>query len=166
MDEDTHAESPLEDVFRHHHRDLVRLAYLLLGDARDAEEAVQDAYFRVERAVQRADGVDGALPYVRAAVVNACRSRLRRRVVVRRFPPAPAPRGALPDEEAVAGDQHRHVAAAVRQLPRRQRECLVLRYYVELSDGDIARTLGISVGSVKTHVHRGLAALADRLEER
>ena len=165
VDEDTRAGSALEEVFRRHHRDLVRVAYLLLGDARDAEEAVQEAYFRVERRAQRAGNLDAALPYVRAAVVNVCRSGLRRRIVASRSPLRAVPDAATPDEEVVAREEHRAVAEAVRRLPRRQRESLVLRYYLELTDAEIAQILGVTVGSVKTHLHRGMAALGKVLEE-
>lgn len=158
--------STLVDVFRAHHGSLVRTAYLLLGDIRDAEEAVQEAYFRVERATQRARSVDVALPYVRTAVLNVCRSGLRRRLVARRRPAAPAPDAPPPDEQVVVRDERRAVVAAVRALPGRQRECLVLRFYLDLSESAIADTLGISIGSVKTHVHRGMTALGELLEER
>jgi RNA polymerase sigma-70 factor (sigma-E family) len=153
-------------VFRDHHRSLVRTAYLLLGDAGDAEEAVQEAYFRVERAVQRSSSVDVALPYVRTAVLNVCRSGLRRRVVALRRPHDRPLDVASAEEGVLAGAEGAAVAAALRRLPARQRECLVLRYYAELSEAEIASTLGISAGSVKTHAHRGLAALSHLLEDR
>jgi RNA polymerase sigma-70 factor (sigma-E family) len=157
--------SLLEDIFRHHHLSLVRSAYLLLGDRNEAEEAVQEAYFRVERAAQRSGSVGIALPYVRAAMVNVCRSGLRRRVVAFRRPPRPSPDATSAEEAAVARSGSVAVVAALRLLPARQRECLVLRYYDDLSETEIASTLGISNGSVKTHVHRGLAALSHVLGE-
>ena len=153
-------------VFREHHRALVRTAYLLLGDVGDAEEAVQEAYFRVERAVQRSESVEVALPYVRTAVLNVCRSGLRRRVVALRRPADQPSDVASAEEGVLAGAEGAAVAAALRRLPGRQRECLVLRYYADLSEAEIASTLGISAGSVKTHAHRGLAALAQLLEDR
>ena len=158
--------SALAEVFRRHHRALVRSAYLLLGDASDAEEAVQEAYFRVQRAVQRAGTVDAALPYVRAAVLNVCRSGLRRRVVALRRRPDSAPDAMSAEAHAIQHEDHAEIADALRRLPARQRECLVLRYYLDLSEAEIAATLDISPGSVKTHVHRGLASLGHRLEDR
>jgi RNA polymerase sigma factor (sigma-70 family) len=84
-----------------------------------------------------------------------------RRVALRRVAPAsPAPLG--PDERAVQRDDERRVARAVAGLPQRQRECLVLRYWLDLSEREIADTLEVSVGSVKTHVHRALASVASQ----
>jgi RNA polymerase sigma factor (sigma-70 family) len=99
-------------------------------------------------------------------VLNVCRSGLRRRVVALRRPDD-RPRDAASAEDGVlAGAEGAAVVAALRRLPARQRECLVLRYYADLSEAEIASTLGISNGSVKTHVHRGLAALSHLLEDR
>src|SRR5688500_6100638 len=114
-------------VFREHHRSLVRTAYLLLGDTGDAEEAVQEAYFRVERAVQRSSSVEVALPYVRTAVLNVCRSGLRRRVMASRRPGGRAVDVASAEDGVLAGVEGAAVVAALRSLPGRQRECLVLR---------------------------------------
>lgn len=154
----------LDAVYRSQHRSLVRMARLLLDDVESAEEAVQDAYLKVHRRIEHAGSPDAAVPYVRAAVLNAARSRLRRRRVARAHPPVPAADAASAEERAVVAEDHREVVAAVRALPDRQRECLVLRYYLDLPDAEIARTLGISVGSVKTHIFRGTAAVAARLE--
>ena len=159
-------ESMLALVFRHHHLALVRIAFLLLADREDAEEAVQEAYFRVERAVQRSGSVDAALPYVRTAVVNVCRSRRRRRLVALRHPVRPGVDTESAEAGMLANHERTAVIAGLRSLSTRQRECLVLRYYADLSEAEIAATLGISPGAVKTHAHRGLAALARLLEER
>ena len=106
------------------------------------------------------------MTYLRATVMNLARSRMRRRLVARRRV-EPTVRPAMSAEEhVVLLDDQQEVLDAVRSLPRRQRECLVLRYYLDLSEAEIASTLGISNGSVKSHSHRGLAALAQRLEER
>jgi RNA polymerase sigma-70 factor (sigma-E family) len=145
---------------------LVRLASLLLHDPVDAEEVVQDAFIQAHLAWDRLRDPAKALPYLRSAVLNGARSRLRHRKVVQRFERGPAPLGPSPEEAVEANDDRRRVMAALRSLPDRQRECLVLRYYLELSEAEIAATLGISAGSVKTHAHRGLAALAARMEER
>jgi RNA polymerase sigma-70 factor (sigma-E family) len=159
-------EPVLARLFRSHHLHLVRIAFLLLGSRDDAEEAVQEAYFRVERAVQRCDSVEVALPYVRTAVLNVCRSGLRRRMVARRAPGDRSLHSASAEDRVVALDEGAAVVDALRRLPARQRECLVLRHYADLSEAEIASTLGISAGSVKTHAHRGLAGLAHLLEER
>ena len=104
------------------------------------------------------------LAYLRRTVINLSHGHHRHLRVVRRQP-APTP-GTSPaaDVDAVRRDGQRQVAVAVRALPTRQRDCIVLRFYADLSDTEIADTLGISAGSVKTHLHRARAALADRLE--
>jgi len=153
----------LRDLYREHRSALVRLAALLVGD--EAEEVVHDAFVRTHVAWDRLQDPDRALSYLRSAVLNGARSRLRHlRVVDRTRLTSPGP-GQSAEAMAMAGEDHRRVIAALRSLPTRQRECLALRYYLDLSEAEIAATLGISSGSVKTHVHRGLAALADRLEE-
>jgi RNA polymerase sigma-70 factor (sigma-E family) len=155
--------SSLADLYREHRQTLVRLASLLLHEPADAEEVVQDAFLKAYLAWGRIREPDKALAYLRSAVLNGARSRLRHLRVVARTP-LESPRSVEADGEAA--DDRRRILAAVRSLPARQRECLALRYYLELSETEIATTLGISTGSVKTHVHRGLAALARRLEDR
>ncbi len=102
--------------------------------------------------------------YLRSAVLNGARSHLRHRRMARRHvQPVPGP-SAGPEADPLAGD-HDRVLVALRSLPDRQRAVLALRYYLDLPEAEIARTLGISAGSVKTHAHRGLATLAERLED-
>lgn len=153
----------LSALHQEHYRSLVRLACVLLDEQGAGEEVVQEAFVRVHRAWAQ---VDQPLIYLRATVMNLARSRMRRRLVARRRV-EPVVRPAMSAEEHVVllSDQQ-EVLDAVRALPRRQRECLVLRYYLELSEAEIASTLGISNGSVKSHSHRGLKALAARLEGR
>jgi RNA polymerase sigma-70 factor (sigma-E family) len=149
--------SALAELYRVHAQSLVRLAALLVDDVGTAEEIVQDAFVLVHR---RWAHVDKPEQYVRKSVVNLSRSRLRRRLVALRHPPVHVPDA--PPPEDLAEDQSR-VLAALRSLPRRQREVLVLRYWSELTEAEIAATLGISNGSVKTHAHRGLAAIESAL---
>jgi RNA polymerase sigma-70 factor (sigma-E family) len=156
----------LGDLFRAHHGPLVRTATLLLGDAGVAEEIVQDAYVKLHGALHRLRQPEASVAYLRATVVNLARSRLRRYRVIRRHPPLPPPPAPGAEEGAVLSEDHREVVAALSTLPRRQRECLVLRFYLGLSEADIAGSLSISTGSVKTHTSRGLAALSARLEDR
>ena len=147
-------------LFEEHHEPLVRLARLLVDDRGSGEEVVQDAFVRVYRRWGR---IDDPVRYLRRAVVNGARSRLRHRAVVRRYV-APAVRAApAAEDEVVRLAEHAAVLAAVRDLPRRQRECLVLRYFADLTEADIAATLGISAGSVKSHASRGIAALGRAL---
>lgn len=102
--------------------------------------------------------------YLRATVLNLARSGLRRQLVARRHAPTPERDAAAAEDAVMLREEHREVLAALRSLPRRQRECLALRYYLDLPEAEIAGTLGISTGSVKSHTHRGLAALASKLE--
>jgi RNA polymerase sigma-70 factor, sigma-E family len=153
----------LRDLYREHRAPLVRLAALLVGD--EAEEVVHDAFVRTHLAWDRLKEPERALSYLRSVVLNGARSRLRHLRVVERTALAPPGVGASAEAAAMAGEEHRRVVAALRSLPGRQKECLALRYYLDLSESEIAAALGISPGSVKTHVHRGLAALAELLEE-
>lgn len=153
----------LRGLYREHRVELVRLAALLVGD--EAEEVVHDAFVRTHLAWGRLRDPDRALSYLRSAVLNGARSRLRHRKVVDRTRLGRPGPGESAEATAMAGEEHRRVVAALRSLPTRQRECLALRYYLDLSEAEIAAALRISRGSVKTHVHRGLAALAERLEE-
>jgi RNA polymerase sigma-70 factor (sigma-E family) len=158
------AVADLESVYRDEYRSLVRLASLLLDDLGTCEEVVQDAFVQVWVRGPGLREPDRLPAYLRSAVLNGARSQLRRRIIRRRHltaAPDPAPAA---ETTALAGDPTREVLAALRALPERQREVLALRYYLDLSEADIATTLGISPGSVKTHAHRGLATLAQRLE--
>ena len=108
------------------------------------------------------------LPYVRAAVLNGCRSVLRRRAVARRVGAAQAGTShpaKSAENEVILSEDRREVLAALARLPRRRREVLVLRYYLGLSEAEIAAVLGISPGTVKSTAARGLAALARDLGE-
>ena len=156
-------------VFRAHHAELVRLAVLLLGDRPSAEDVVQDVFARLCGRDLLPEG-DGALAYVRAAVLNRCRSALRRRALARRIGGARELPGwdatqQSAEHEAILAEDRRQVLAALARLPARRREVLVLRYYAGLSEAEIAATLGISTGTVKSTAARGLAALARALKE-
>jgi RNA polymerase sigma-70 factor (sigma-E family) len=153
----------LEELFRAHATALLRLAVLLTGDRAQAEELVQEAFLRYHRS--GASPRPGAeLAYLRRTVVNLSHGLHRRLGVVRRLVPERPAVVDSPEADALARDQRLDVLAAVRALPERQRSCIVLRYYAELSDAEIADALGVSAGSVKTHLHRARAALAERLE--
>jgi RNA polymerase sigma-70 factor (sigma-E family) len=153
----------LAELHREHYARLVRLACLLVDERGAGEEVVQEAFVRVYRSWPR---VEQPLTYLRSTVMNLARSRMRHRLVVRRRVEPMTPPGLSPEERAVLLDDHQEVLDAMRTLPRRQHECLVLRYYLDLSEAEIAAALGISNGSVKSHSSRGLAALARQLEER
>jgi RNA polymerase sigma-70 factor (sigma-E family) len=150
-------EEALACLYRAEYRSLVRLACLLLDDRGAGEDTVQEAFVRLHRHWAR---VRDAPAYLRSTVVNLARSRLRKRLVARRHRPTPRPDAVSAEAQAILSEQQREVIAALRGLPRRQRQCLALRYYLGLSEAEIAATLGISAGSVKSHTHRGVAALA------
>jgi len=155
----------VEALFRAEYRSLVRLASLLVGDREASEEIVQDAFVRLQLRWGGLRDASRAPAWLRSAVLNGARSRLRRRGVRRRYEPAAGAARPGPDAAAVADDEHRRVIEALRTLPVRQREAIVLRFYEELSEAETAAAMGVSAGSVKTHVHRGLAALAHVLED-
>ena len=145
-------------LFADHYKDLVRLASLLLDDVESCEEVVQDAFVKMHTLKTRPEpGKEAA--YLRSVVMNGARSRMRRRMVRRRtLPDAPVP-AASAESGALDRLQSDALIDAVRSLPRRQSEVLTLRYYLDLSEAEIADALGISRGSVKTHASRGLASL-------
>ena len=153
----------LDGLFRDHATPLLRLGVVLTGDRALAEELVQEAFVRFSQS--RSTPAPGAeRTYLRRIVVNLSHAHHRHLRVVRgRRPDAPGT-AAPAEQEAIRRDGERVVAEAVRALPDRQRDCVVLRYYADLGDAEIAATLGISAGSVKTHLHRARAALAQRLE--
>ena len=164
------ADGRLADLFRLHHAALVRLAVLLVQDQPTAEDAVQDVYLKLQtrRGVLGRESED--LAYIRACVLNRCRSVLRHRKVVSRAghvigPLADLGVGDSAESLAIKAEERRLVLVALADLPTRRREVLVLRYYVGLTEAEIARTLGISQGSVKSAAARGIAALAKALGE-
>ena len=165
----TGADAAVAALYDEHFGRLVGVARLLLDDRRDAEDVVQEAFIRLRTGWSRVREHDKAEAYLRSTVLNLARSGLRRRAVSRRRDPEHTARLTLvspaADETAVLNDEHRLVVEALRLLSRRQRECLVLRYYLDLTEAEIARALDVSPGSVKTHVHRGMAALAETLED-
>ena len=155
------ASSAVTDLFRSHHLELVRLALLMTGDLAAAEDVVQDAFEQLHRRWPSLRQQGSGLAYVRSSVLNGCRSVHRRAAVARKHAPRLAePPGGRGDEPASAADDRGELAAALRLLPRRQREVLVLRYYLDLDVAEIAGTLGISPSTVRATSTRGLAALA------
>jgi RNA polymerase sigma-70 factor (ECF subfamily) len=145
---------------------LVRLARVFCDDRNAAEDLVQEAFIRLHRSAGSIRDLGRAPAFLRSIVINLARDHNRRGLMSLRHrasaePPVPP---MAPDERAVRHDEDDEVLAALRTLPDRQRVCLVLHYYEELSIGEVAETLRISTNSVKTHCRRGLAALESRLE--
>jgi RNA polymerase sigma-70 factor (sigma-E family) len=161
------ADDALEQLYDENYVRLVRLAVLLLGDTGRAEEVVQDSFVAVYRRMRRAggDAVTNAPAYLRQTVVNRSRSALRHLKVVAQHATEAPSHAAGADDDLLHGVRRRQVIDALARLPRRQREVLVLRHYLDLSEREIAETLRISTGTVKSHASRGAAALRRNLSQ-
>jgi RNA polymerase sigma-70 factor (sigma-E family) len=153
------------EIYTGHYNQLVRLAVLLVHDLQTAEEVVQDAFEAMHLAWRRLRDSEKALSYLRQTVVNRSRSVLRHRKVVDMHAPKPAPDEPSAEHAALALLERSAVAEALRSLPLRQREAIVLRYYADFSEADIAAAMGISRGAVKSHTARAMAALKSILEQ-
>jgi RNA polymerase sigma-70 factor (sigma-E family) len=153
----------LSGLFAAHYDGLLRLAVLLV-DGATAEDVVQDAFARLYASWRRLKDPDKALPYLRSCVINGARSRLRRNTTAARYDAPQAGVVASAEDAALGRADADEMLPALDRLPRRQREVLVLRYYLDLTEAAIADTLGISPGSVKQHASRGIAALSRSLE--
>jgi RNA polymerase sigma-70 factor (sigma-E family) len=156
------ASGSVTDLFREHHLELVRLALVMVGDLATAEDVVQDAFERLHRRWPRLSEPEHGLGYVRSSVLNGCRSVHRRAAVARKHEPQLVRLGADTGPEANAADRS-ELANALRSLPRRQREVLVLRYYLDLDVAEIASTLRIAPSAVRSTCTRALAALSTAL---
>ncbi|MEU9157838.1 sigma-70 family RNA polymerase sigma factor [Streptomyces sp. NPDC048417] len=163
---DGEEDSPtLADLYRTRRLDMVRLAVFLVDDLHTAEDVVQDAFAAVcRRHGERLDDLQDAHAYLHTAVVNAARSVLRRRRTARAYTPPYEGLGAPVDELLLLAEEHRQVFDALAQLTERQREVLVLRYWSDLTEAQIAETLGVSRGTVKSTASRALATLEKLLE--
>lgn len=166
QDEQGEAEDAAQAVtalYREHALGLTRLAFLMLGDQHAAEDVVQDAFCGLYRAWDRLPTHDNMVGYVRVSVLNGCRSVLRR---ARRAPrPAAVPHALSAEADALAGEEQRAAVAAVRGLPPRQREVLVLRYFADLTEAETAEAMRVSRGTVKSTTARALAAVGRMLRE-
>jgi RNA polymerase sigma-70 factor (sigma-E family) len=155
-------ENEVSMLYARHRLALVRLAVLLVDDQASAEDVVQDAFVGLHRHRGQLRDPEAAVGYLRTSVVNGARSALRRRGTQRRF----LQRRIVPEypEEAYSAvllaDEHRAVLRAVRNLPQRPQEVLALRYWSNLTEAEIAQTLGISRGAVKSQASRAI----DKLE--
>ena len=152
------------ELYTVQYKALVRLAAMLVRDTSTAEEVVQDAFIAMHDGWHRLKDAEKALAYLRQAVVNRSRSVLRHRMVVEKNAPKPAPDMPSAEHGAMALLERSAVIAALRDLPERQREAIVLRYYADLSEADIAAAMRISRGAVKSHTARAMASLKAALE--
>jgi RNA polymerase sigma-70 factor (sigma-E family) len=147
---------------------LIRMAYVVLGDLPSAEDVVQEAFYGLYRRWDRLTDTAGATYYVRTSVLNGCRSALRRRASRRRLlqhEPVADPPAVSAESVVLGGEEREDVIRALRRLPDRQREVLVLRFYAELPDEQIARVMGIRPGTVRSTAFRALDALGRALKE-
>jgi RNA polymerase sigma-70 factor (sigma-E family) len=161
-------DAAVAELFAAHHRRLVGLAALLVDDRGTAEDVVQDAFAGLYRGWRRLRDPNAAVAYLNRAVVNGARDSLRRRrrsgTALLRMVPQPEELGSAEREAVTHADEDR-LWRAVTALPDRQRQVLVLRYYLDRSEAEIAQTLAISRGSVKKHTSRALASLATHRED-
>jgi RNA polymerase sigma-70 factor (sigma-E family) len=158
------ADRAVTAIYSEHYRSLVRLAAFLVRDNATAEEVVQDSFVAMHGAWRRLRDTDKALSYLRQSVVNRSRSVLRHRIVVDKNTPKPPPDMPSAEHGAIIQLERSAVVTALRALPERQREALVLRYYGDMSEAQIASVMGISRGAVKSHTARAMSALRTVLE--
>ncbi|MER5201805.1 SigE family RNA polymerase sigma factor [Streptomyces sp. NPDC002825] len=149
----------LTETYRAHYRSLLGLAALLLDDTASCEDVVQEAFIRVHSARKRVREPEKTLAYLRQTVVNLSRSALRRRILGLKLLSKPMPDMASAEEGAYEQLEREDLIKAMRGLQRRQREVLALRYFSDMTEVQVAETLGISLGSVKAYGSRGIAAL-------
>jgi len=153
------ADQSLTEIYSTEYDSLVRMAASLVSDIDTAEDVVQDSIVAMHGAWPQLRDNDKVLAYVRQSVMNRARSVIRRRMVVDRHPPKPEPDAPSAEYSALIELERSAVISALQLLPQRQREVLVLRFYLGLREGQIAATMGISRGTVKAHIRRAMAAL-------
>jgi len=152
-----------EQLFHTHFRAMVRLAAMLGAD--DPEDTAQEAFVRLHGRARALRDPHAAVGYLRTTVVNLTRSRQRHLSVVRRHPEESPPEVTSAEHDVVRREAGRDLVAAIGRLSPRHREALVLRYWLDLSEAEMADAMGVSRGTVKAHVSRGLAALAALMED-
>ncbi|MFJ1808626.1 MULTISPECIES: SigE family RNA polymerase sigma factor [unclassified Streptomyces] len=154
----------LTETYRAHYRSLLGLAALLLDDTASCEDVVQEAFIRVHSARKRVRDPEKTLAYLRQTVVNLSRSALRRRILGLKLLSKPMPDMASAEEGAYDQLERDSLIKAMKGLQRRQREVLVLRYFADMTEAQVAEALGVSLGSVKAYGSRGIAALRIAME--
>ena len=163
------AEAAVTAIYQAHALGLIRLAHIMLGDRPSAEDVVQEAFCGLYRRWSHLSDTGSALSYLRTSVLNGCRSVLRRRTGQRAQPGDGRPGDGRPAASAeaavISGEDRREVMRALRRLPTRQREALVLRYYLDLSPEEAATVMGIGPSSVRSATHRALSSLGHMLKE-
>jgi RNA polymerase sigma factor (sigma-70 family) len=151
-----------QQLFHGHFVSMTRLAAMLGAD--DPEDVAQEAFVRLHRRRRTLRDSHASIGYVRTTVVNLSRSRVRHLAVVRRNPPTASRDAESAERQAVRREDARELIAALGRLSTRHREALVLRYWLDLSEAEMADAMGVSRGTVKAHVSRGLDALSTLME--
>ena len=141
-----------DELYLAQYAPMVRLAHALVDTRQRAEEVVQDAFAAV---YERFDGIADPVAYLRVCVLNNCRRALRRRALRRRTP--------VPPTDAHDELGYNHTLDAIRRLPHKQRSMVVLRYDLQLTDAEIAATLGVPIGTVKSTLFRALTTLREEI---
>jgi len=159
------ADQALAALYSEHYRSLVRMAAFLVRDTDTAQEVVQGSFVAMHQGWRRLRDSDKALSYLRQSIVSRSRSVLRHETAVNGNTPEPPPGMPSAEHGAILQLERPAIMAAVRELPARQREALVLRYYGDLSETQIAAVMGISRRAARSHTVRALAALQAVLEE-
>ncbi len=154
----------IDDLYRSHRMGMVRLAILLVDDLQSAEDVVQEAFAGLYKNWSSLRDRRAAIGYLRMAVVNGSRSMLRRRRTARAYVPPDAGTARSAESLAMMSAEHQAVVVALADLPERQREVLVLRYYGGLSEAEIAEATGLARGTVKSTASRAIAKLTDAME--
>jgi RNA polymerase sigma-70 factor (sigma-E family) len=159
----SHPADAVAALFTAHYTRLLRVAAVLMSEPWAAEDVVQDAFVGLYLGWDRLRNSEAAAGYLHRSVVNAARSQIRRRTVARRHQPTTLLDERSAEDAALARWRGGPLVAALRALPTREREVVLLRYYLDLSERQTAAALGLSVGSVKAYGSRGLAALREVL---
>jgi RNA polymerase sigma-70 factor (sigma-E family) len=164
LDQDDVTGAALSSLYRAHALNLTRLAHVMLGDRAAAEDVVQDAFVGLYQNWHKLSDQAKAPGYLRSSVLNGCRTTLRRD---RRGSTSAEREPTVGSAEAsvLASEEQRQVMTAVRSLPHRQREVLLLRFYLQEPEAEIARLMGIRPSTVRSTTHRALAALGRILGE-
>ena len=159
----TDRDDGLRELYERRHADMVRFAAFLTGDVTAAEDIAQDAFAKVFDAWDRIGDLGRVDAYLKATVVNLVRGGHRKQQVAERR--ATSHLTVVPSAEDAAVRQigRERVLAAVSCLPIRQRACVVMRHWMRMSESEIAETLALSVGSVRTHIKRGTESLKNSL---
>ena len=164
------ANASVTELYAAHALGLVRLAVVMLGDQQAAEDVVHDAFLGLYRRWDTLADHAKALPYVRSAVLNGCRDVLRHRQRhgggrIELYDARPEHGSAPADAGLLLSEEHAAVLAAIRRLPHRQREAVILRYYLDMPESEAAAAMSVSTGTVKSATSRAIAALATMLKE-